>query len=438
MPLATIVGEIRAQPLNDNFAFLESNKISMTELDKTVTEVYVERFPIIAPETDDGPRIQRAIDQAIADGGGKVKFAQKIYTYSTTPTFNASKIILEGEPGTEFKPQGCHGLEFGDITGTVRQNYVYLRLIRFIMTDAAGFKGIISHRTDEIGMDKVVVGGGEIGIDLDYSYNVTLQDVVSVSQTVASLRADIADKLVVIRGQFGNGEKGIVIKGGKGITFIGSSIERNNDVAVELAGSTTRGGEYPDGVNFLSCYFERNATVSGNGFIHVGVYDSTIGDYCKGINFVGNYFNWDTANPRSPSVPFFHFDRCSDVSVMGSRYSNSSNYSDRTSQTKLNKVIAINDAMSSGRGLLRTSLNQIWIPFDINVTTDGTGFGSFTYDATSLELTNIKATGTMNTNISSSSYLKFEFTSATSFKIIVTGATASSTVNVTGIIMGTQ
>src|SRR5690606_31955757 len=118
-------------------------------------------------------------------------------------------------------------------------------------------------------------------------------------QTSMGLLLEGADKTFVNRGQFGTGGKGIVVRGGKAITLIGVSVERNEDVGIELAAYSGRGREYPDGVNIIGCYLEMNCQSRGGAVLHVGVADSSTPELARGINLIGNYFNWNIPNRRT-------------------------------------------------------------------------------------------------------------------------------------------
>lgn len=404
-------------------------------------EIYLNSYSIEIPETNDTGRFQRALNDLVSNGGGRL-ILEKNFTYTTSSdlTWKSNNIQIICPFGTTLKPVNCNGLNYGDSTATTRYNYTSIVGLKIDMSNALSYKGIISNNVDEEYFTNVIVSKGSIGIFLNGSYNETLLNVICDYQTTAGLKTDCTDKLMIIRGQFGNGQKGMLIQGGKAITLLGVSIERNNDEAINLASSMTRGGEYPQGLHISGCYMERNCQVSGNGYINYGVYNSSVNDYCKNITLSGNYFNWDTANPRSPVVPIHYFDASSAVTLIGNDYSNTSTYSSRTANTDLNRIVSINDLANSGRMISKTTAagtGQIDMPFNVSVATDATGHGTYNYDLTSMKPVSAFAIGNPQTNFSSSTTWTTTV-SGNTMTVTINNATANSTVQVTGVIYVTQ
>lgn len=59
------------------------------------SSVYVESFPRNAGETNDTARVQRAINQVVTNGGGRLIFASKVYTISSELLIDVSYVQLE-------------------------------------------------------------------------------------------------------------------------------------------------------------------------------------------------------------------------------------------------------------------------------------------------------------------------------------------------------
>lgn len=389
---------------------------------------------------DDTAAIQNAINKVIGLGGGVLFFPKGTYKTVSPLRIESHYVTIKANRNAVLKPTNCDGFKVGNELGSVRYNHFIIDGLDIDMGNALLYTAIRLKNTDEIQLKHMVVAKGKFGIYLDYSYNVTIEECLVLFQTDTALVANVADKLVVLRGQYGNGEYGVQVLGGKGITFIGTSIERNNNVGVLLAPSYSRGqGEYPDGVNFVGCYLERNAMLRGNGFVHVGLNDMNIGDYCKAVTFTGNYYNWDTGNPRNPEVPIYYFDKCSEVSLVTNRYANvkNENYSQYTGNAYVNRIASLNDIAKLQREAVLSTDNQLIVPFLISISTDGTGFGQSTYDLNGYNFQQKYVVGNI-LNAIAGSYYEIQYPNINQFKVIVRGHTPNSIADFTGVVMGKQ
>lgn len=98
MALTTISGETQAQPLNDNFSFL-NEKINNYGIYNVKDEEYGATGDGV---TYDTLSIQTAIDVAEAAGGGIVLFPPGTYLISATLTVEGSDIMLNGHGGSSI------------------------------------------------------------------------------------------------------------------------------------------------------------------------------------------------------------------------------------------------------------------------------------------------------------------------------------------------
>lgn len=293
-------------------------------------------------------KIEAAITQVINAGGGKVIIPTGSYYTYGIGNLNASNITIKGENGAKLLPMNCEGIKIG--THADRKQNVTIENLTIDMTFAQSYTGIHVYSTDETKIINTSVVEGTIGIDLDGSYNVSIIDTKCLRQSsIGLLIGPASDKTFVRRGQYGNGNKGIVIEGGYAITVTGASIERNDSYAIDIIPSTANGRiEYPGAINITGNYIERCCQVSGDAFIRIGLYNSTVSDYAKSINITGNFLNWDIHNPRTNIQPFYKFDKCAYVTITGNRYINSDYYAEKTNNTDWDSVIAVNDPAASG------------------------------------------------------------------------------------------
>jgi hypothetical protein len=135
MPLTTISGEIQAQPLNDNFSYLESEKLG--NIVYNVTDI---NYNAVGDgTTDDTLPIQAAINDAESLGGGII-FLPPEFTFLITGTLEISgnNITLTGGG---FIKQGFTGA--GCILITTAATNISIKGINFIfsssLTDSGPF-----------------------------------------------------------------------------------------------------------------------------------------------------------------------------------------------------------------------------------------------------------------------------------------------------------
>lgn len=387
--------------------------------------------------TDDTSALQAIINYVVGLGGGTIFLPQGTYKITSTLNWKCNDIsfVGSGRSVTVILPYSTDAIHYGDSTGVTRYNYNTLKNFKVDMTNSPANNGVTNYNSDEFTHENVIVTKGNIGTYISGGYNGEINKCINVYQSLIGLKMDCADKTEINKGQNGNGVKGVQIMGGKAIKFKNVSIERNTDEAVQLMSSHLRGGEYPQGITFDTCYMERNAQQTGNGYIEYGTYDSSINDYCKDILVTGCYFNWDTANPRTPIVPIHFFDKASAVTLISNQYANTSTYASRTSNTDLNRLVSLNDNADMGRFAMRTSKGQLWESFSVSIPTDVNGHGSYNYDTSTWGVTVLKALGHI---LGTKAVPDFVYTGGTQVQIIVDGQTPSSNVTVEGIIMGTQ
>jgi len=389
--------------------------------------------------TDDTIAIQSAINDTVLYGGGAIYFPKGTYKITSSLNFKSDNITFNAPAGTTIMPYNCDCIVFGDNTNDIRYNFVNINGLHIDMEHALTYIGIRAICTDELHFSDVLITKGRWGIQLDYSFNVTLEDVICIAQSDTGLVATLSDKMLILRGQYGNGEIGIQILGGKAITLIGTSIERNNNVGLLLGSSNRRGSwEYCDSVNIHGCYMERNAMLRGNGFIVIGDYNNLTNEYTQSINLIGNYFNWDVANPRTPIVPILYFDRCTYVNCISNKYMNTTNYSDKSIQAYDNTITGINDKSTVARESVLSKKNQFILPFNIVITTNANGYGEYTYDTTDFLFTEKFVVGNVADIPNANAYHTIIYPNQNQFKVILNSFTPNTQFTFTGLLMGTQ
>ena len=402
-------------------------------------------LPPVTSGTDDTLALQAAFNAVKLVGGGEVELTAPGYKTTAPITYNASNLKISSRHGSTIWPSGCDGLVLGNPDSTTytsnRRNNISIDDATVNMEFAAGFRGCSVYATDEFKTSNFSAFRGRVGIHLIYTYNVTLFNTVSIMASETQLDLDGAcDKTVIIRGQYGNsGGRGIIVRGGKAITLIGASIERNQGEGIlGLAGNRETGAEWGDGLNIIGCYIERNCQSFGEAFVSLGSGPTTTADYSKGNVLSGNYFNFDAENPADPlTVPFIKFGKCSESSVNSNRYTNSSNYVG-FSAAAFKKRIYLNDISAEQAQLnnVRCEVPANIVPVGGLITTDGTGFGQFNLDLTAYYTFTNSQIALVLENKGTVAALSYTRVSPQRYTVTVRNGPVSSTIGFSGMMLG--
>jgi hypothetical protein len=395
--------------------------------------------------TDDKIAIQAAFNAVKLTGGGEVELTAPGYKTTAPIMYNASDLKISSRHGSVIWPSGCDGLILGNPDSATytsnRRNNISVGDVTVNMEFAPGFRGCSVYATDEFKTSNLSTFRGRIGIHLIYTYNVTLFNTVSIMASETQLDLDGAcDKTVVIRGQYGNsGGRGVIVRGGKAITFIGASIERNQGEGIlGLAGNRESGAEWGDGLNIIGCYIERNCQSFGEAFVSLGSGLSTVSDYSKGNVVSGNYFNFDAGNPANPAtVPFIRLGKCSETSVNANRYVNSSNYINVSSDAFKKRIyLADISAEQAQLNNVRCEVPASVVPVSGTLTTDGTGFGQFNLDLTAYYTFANSTLALMLENKGTAANLSYTKVNPQKYLVTVRNGPVSSTIGFSGMMLG--
>lgn len=273
--------------VSNNLMQLQQDFMSHSAENVTHLQVAIESFPIIAPEADDSPRIQRAIDYCETNGIGILK-AEGNYTLGSTINLPSNLIILGTSP-IRTKLYLLENVTAFDVNG--KRNIV-IKDLAFDGGGRTGTRVFYSHNeTTTIQFDNVWIDSVEKGIETMYTYFLNLKNVRVMGTKVPFLFRNATNVV-----NMENCSSVVPAEDDK-VTYSGYAITAFNGSCLNVKGCSFegQGGKIAvytwSGLSLDAVYFENQSGIQGSSWILLGnaLGGRVKGASIKGCNFLGGF-----------------------------------------------------------------------------------------------------------------------------------------------------
>lgn len=275
-----VMKELQEDALHKEDLFEVSNNLAVNVMD---LQVSIENFPLIIPESNDSPRIQRAIDYCEANGIGRLK-AKGEYTLQSNLKL-VSNLIIEGSSPIHTKFWVMENVTAFEITA---KRNITLKDLAIDGAHRLNTGAIISSgESVTINLDNIWIDSVDVGYDAEYSYFINITNVRMMGTHTPYLLRNSVNVCNILN------SSAVVPPSVEGFENSGFAITAFNGSCLTLKGCSFEGegGSIQvynwNGFTMDAVYQENQSGIQGEAYVYLG---NGSGRPARGVSIIGCNF----------------------------------------------------------------------------------------------------------------------------------------------------